>query len=157
MKSLAETIKICLNPRLLHNKGFSGVSFRQSANNYRIAIEMLQISNLALSAIRNVLNETDRNAMILTIWGLLRIEDKIIKNYAFVWASNYIRTFEGFDANKALGLYLTLIRSLESLSQGDYEIGALIKKALNILIPYWDTRQRTQTSWIDWSLKAVHE
>ena len=50
--------------------------------------------------------------MILTIWGLLRIEDKIIKNYAFVWASNYIRTFDGFDANKALGLYLTLIRSL---------------------------------------------
>lgn len=34
---------------------------------------MLQISNLALSAIKNVLNETYRNAMILTIWGLLRI------------------------------------------------------------------------------------
>lgn len=118
---------------------------------------MLQISNLALSAIKNVLNENYRNSMILTIWGLLRIEDKIIKNYAFVWASNYIRTFEGFDANKALGLYLTLIRGLESLSQGDYEIGALIKKALNILIPYWDTRQRSATSWIDWSLKAVHE
>ena len=95
--------------------------------------------------------------MILTVWGLLRIEDKIIKNYAFVWASNYIRTFDGFDSNKALGLYLTLIRSLESLSQSDYEIGALIKKALNILIPYWDTRQKTANSWIDWSLKAVHE
>jgi hypothetical protein len=33
----------------------------------------------------------------------------------------------------------------------------LIKKALNILIPYWDTKARTATSWIDWSLKAVHE
>ncbi len=81
---------------------------------------MLQISNLALSAIKNVLNENYRSSMLLTIWGLLRIEDKIIKNYAFVWASNYIRTFEGFDSNKALGLYLTLIRGLESLSQGDY-------------------------------------
>jgi len=73
MRSLSETIKVCLNPRLLHNKGFSGTTFRQSANNYRIAIEMLQISNLALSAIRNVLSENDRNSMILTIWGLLRI------------------------------------------------------------------------------------
>jgi hypothetical protein len=73
MKSLSETIKVCLNPRILHNKGFSGSSFRQSASNYRIAIEMLQISNLTLSAIKNVLNENYRNAMILTIWGLLRI------------------------------------------------------------------------------------
>jgi hypothetical protein len=56
MKSLSETIKVCLNPRVLHNKGFSGISFRQSANNYRIAIEMLQISNLALSAVRNILS-----------------------------------------------------------------------------------------------------
>jgi hypothetical protein len=103
---------MCLNPRLLHNKNLSGPNFRQSANNYRIAIEVLQISNLALTAIKHLLNETFRNLMILTIWGLLRIEDKIIKNYAFVWASNYIRTFEGFDTNKALGLYLTLIRGL---------------------------------------------
>lgn len=56
MKSFSETIKVCLNPRLLHNKGFSGISFRQSASNYRIAVEMLQISNLALGAIKNVLN-----------------------------------------------------------------------------------------------------
>jgi hypothetical protein len=48
--------------------------------------------------------------MLLTVWGLLRIEDKIIKNYAFVWTSNYIRVFEGFDHTRALGLYLTLIR-----------------------------------------------
>jgi hypothetical protein len=58
--------------------------------------------------------------MLLTVWGLLRIEDKIIKNYAFVWTSNYIRVFEGFDHTRALGLYLTLIRGLESLSQGDF-------------------------------------
>ena len=161
LKSFADTIKICLNPKILHNKGVSQANFRQSANNYRIAIEILQISNLSLSALKNILSEYCRNAMLLTVWGLLRIEDKIIKNYAFVWTSNYIRNFEGFDSNKALGLYLTLIRGLESLSQGDYEIGALIKKALNILIPYWDARSRTSanssTSWIDWSLKAVHE
>jgi hypothetical protein len=56
MKAFSETIKVCLNPRLLHNKGFSGLNFKQSANSYRIAIEMLQISNLALGAIRNILN-----------------------------------------------------------------------------------------------------
>jgi len=87
------------------------------------------------------------------------MEDKIIKNYAFVWTSNYIRTFDNFDSNKSLGLYLTLIRALESLAHGDYEIGALIKKALNIMIPYWDSRgpPTGPTSWIDWSLKAVHD
>lgn len=74
------------------------------------------------------------------VWGLLRIEDKMIKNYAFVWTSNYIRIFDGFEQPKALGLYLTLIKGLESLNHGDFEIGALIKKALNVLIPYWDSR-----------------
>jgi len=56
MKNLSETIKTCLNPRLLHNKNLSGPNFRQSTNNYRIAIEVLQISNLALTAIKNILN-----------------------------------------------------------------------------------------------------
>lgn len=46
------------------------------------------------------------------VWGLLRIEDKMIKNYAFVWTSNYIRVFDGFEQPKALGLYLTLIKGL---------------------------------------------
>lgn len=87
--------------------------------------------------------------MLLTVWGLLRIEDKIIKNYAFVWTSNYIRIFEGFDHTRALGLYLTLIRGLESLSQGDFQIGALIKKSLNILIPYWDNKPPSSNgNWI---------
>jgi hypothetical protein len=112
LKQLTETIKLCLNPRSLHNKGVTQANFRQNANVYRIAIEMLQISNLALSGLKNLLNEGYRNAMLLTVWGLLRMEDKIIKNYAFVWTSNYIRTFDNFDSSKALGLYLTLIRGL---------------------------------------------
>ena len=78
--------------------------------------------------------------MLPIVWGLLRIEDKMIKNYAFVWTSNYIRIFDGFEQPKALGLYLILIRGLENLNQGDYQNGALIKKALNVLIPYWDSR-----------------
>lgn len=80
--------------------------------------------------------------MLCVVWGLLRIEDKIIRNYAFVWTSNYISHFDGLGQSKALGLYLILIRALEGLGHGDYEIGALIKKALNILIPYWDNKSR---------------
>lgn len=56
MSKLTDTIKLCLNPRVLHNKSLTGPSFKQSANNYRIAIEVLQISNLALSSIKNNLN-----------------------------------------------------------------------------------------------------
>ena len=73
LRSFADTIKICLNPKILHNKGVSQANFRQSANNYRIAIEILQISNLSLSALKNILSEYCRNAMLLTVWGLLRI------------------------------------------------------------------------------------
>ena len=110
-----------------------------------------------------MLVEVYRNIVLPIVWGLLRSEDKMIKFYAFVWTSNYIRIFDGFDQPKALGLYLTLIRSLEGLNSSDYEIGALIKKALNVLIPYWDSQPvlesqgRQNNSWIDWSLKAVHE
>jgi hypothetical protein len=93
LKTFAETIKVCLNPRNLHNKTLTQANFRQAANTYRTAIEVLQISNLSLTALRNILSEPHRNTMLLTVWGLLRIEDKIIKNYAFVWTSNYIRTF----------------------------------------------------------------
>lgn len=50
--------------------------------------------------------------MLCVVWGLLRIEDKIIRNYAFVWTSNYISHFDGLGQSKALGLYLILIRAL---------------------------------------------
>ena len=140
MKAIAQTIKLCLNPRNLYIKGNPNSSPKQISYTYRVAIEVLQITNLMLGAYKDIIPETYRNNMLLTVWGLLRIQDKIIKNYAFVWTSNYIRVFEGFDHTRALGLYLTLIRGLESLSQGDFEIGALIKKSLNILIPYWDNK-----------------
>lgn len=95
-----------------------------------------------MKALKNLLSEADRSAMLCVVWGLLRIEDKIIRNYAFVWTSNYISYFDGLGQSKALGLYLILIRALEGLGHGDYEIGALIKKALNILIPYWDAKSK---------------
>ena len=109
---------------------------------------------------KDTITESDKSSMLLNVWGLLRLEDKTIKNYAFVWTSNYIRCFDALSQSKALGLYLILIRGLEGLGQGDYEIGALIKKSLNILIPYWDSRPRDQSTgnnWIDMSLRAVHE
>jgi hypothetical protein len=67
--------------------------------------------------------------------------------------------------SKALGLYLILIRALEGTQPGDNEIGILIKKALNILIPYWDAKSKDQpqqtsqngNNWIEMSLRAVHD
>lgn len=73
MKNFAETIKICLNPRNLHNKTLTQANMRQAASTYRIAIEVLQISNLSLTALKNILSEANRNTMLLTVWGLLRI------------------------------------------------------------------------------------
>jgi hypothetical protein len=119
-----------------------------------------------MKALRTLFTEDDRNSMLSVVWGLLRIEDKIIRNYAFVWTSSYISYFEGLGHSKTLGLYLILIRALEGMQHGDYEIGALIKKALNILIPYWDAKGKdnqqlpggpNNNSWIDMSLRAVHD
>lgn len=115
-----------------------------------------------MSALKSLIEEKNRNDLLLNVWGLLRVEDKIIKHYAFVWTSNYIRHFDGLGPSKTLGLYLILIKALETLGHGDYEIGALIRKALNTLIPYWDSRPRELLStngnnWIDLSLRAVHE
>ena len=52
---LTDSIKYCLNPRNFYNRSLSQASFRQSANNYRIAIEILQLSNLALTALKEIL------------------------------------------------------------------------------------------------------
>lgn len=73
-----------------------------------------------MPALRGLISDIDRSKMLFNVWGLLRVEDKIIKNYAFVWTSNYIKYFDGLGQGKALGLYLILIRALESLSHGDY-------------------------------------
>lgn len=67
-----------------------------------------------------------------------------------------------------LSIYLTLLRGLEALTQYDYEVGALNKKALNILIPYWSEHQseepsinptsdETNMTWITWTLRMLHE
>lgn len=73
-----------------------------------------------MRALKNLINEVDRSNMLYIVWGLLRIEDKVIRNYAFVWTSNYISYFDGLGHSKALGLYLILIRALEGLGHGDY-------------------------------------
>ena len=112
MKAVSETIKTCLNPRNLYIKGNQNFNPKNISYTYRIGIEVLQITNLMLGAYKDIIEDGYKNNMLLTVWGLLRIEDKIIKNYAFVWTSNYIRVFEGFDHTRALGLYLTLIRGL---------------------------------------------
>jgi hypothetical protein len=104
------------------------------------------------------------------IWALLKIEDKMLKNYAFICTSNFIRIFNIDETTKVLSIYLTLLRGLEALTQYDYEVGALNKKALNILIPYWAKRnpsndaensapntERDDQSWINWTLRMLHE
>jgi hypothetical protein len=55
MSNISETIKVCLNPKNLYIKGNSHLSPKQVSYNYRIAIEMLQITNLMLGAYKEIL------------------------------------------------------------------------------------------------------
>lgn len=72
MKSISDTIKYCLNPKNLYIKGNIN-SPKQISYNYRIGIEVLQITNLMLGAYKDIIPEAYRNNMLLTVWGLLRI------------------------------------------------------------------------------------
>ena len=91
----------------------------------------------------------------------------MLKNYAFICTSNFIRIFNIDETNKVLSIYLTLLKGLEALTQYDYEVGALNKKALNILIPYWSEHQNDEPApgvsdesnmtWITWTLRMLHE
>lgn len=81
---------------------------------------------------------------------MLKADDKMLKNYAFICTSNFLRIFdisEGgrSDKSKVLTIYLTLLKGMEALTQYDYELGALNRKALNILIPYWAERRSEES------------
>ena len=71
MQEIIETVKVNLNPRVLHSNYSSNLD--RNANNYREAIEILQITNLAMSAMKDTITESDKSAMLLNVWGLLRL------------------------------------------------------------------------------------
>lgn len=114
----------------------------RNAYNYRVAIEVLQLSSFIIRSLQRQLADHKR-PLLTIIWALLKADDKMLKNYAFICTSNFIRVFDIGEGNRAdngrvLTIYLTLLKNMEALTQNDFELGALNRKALNILIPYWD-------------------
>ncbi len=55
MKTISETIKLCLNPRNLYIKGNTHLPQKQISYNYRVGIEVLQITNLMLGAYKEII------------------------------------------------------------------------------------------------------
>ena len=108
-----------------------------------------------------------KKELLTIIWALLKADDKMLKNYAFICTSNFLRIFDIADGgkgdnSKVLTIYLTLLKGMEALTQYDYELGALNRKALNILIPYWSEKryeepEPQEQTWIGWTLRILHE
>lgn len=55
MRTISETIKLCLNPRNLYIKGNTHLPQKQISYNYRVGIEVLQITNLMLGAYKEII------------------------------------------------------------------------------------------------------
>jgi hypothetical protein len=90
IKSFIDLMKHALNLRQLHNR--QGGNTDRSSNNYRVAIEVLQLSSFVISPLKNELADYKRELLSI-IWALLKVEDKMLKNYAFICTSNFIRIF----------------------------------------------------------------
>lgn len=102
-------MKHALNSRTLQSR--QGGNADRSSNNYRVAIEVLQLSSFVISPLKQELTEHKRDLLGI-IWTLLKVEDKMLKNYAFICTSNFIRIFNIEESNKVLSIYLTLLRGL---------------------------------------------
>lgn len=77
-----------------------------------------------------------KKALLSFGWYFLKIsDDKILKHYAYIFTCNFIKTF-GIPEEMILQIYVALLKGQEELSTHDYEISALSRKALNILIPF---------------------
>lgn len=92
--------------------------------NYRVAIEVLQLSSFIIRSLQHQLSDYKR-PLLPIIWALLKADDKMLKNYAFICISNFIRIFdigEGgrTDNGRVLTIYLTLLKGMEALTQNDF-------------------------------------
>lgn len=84
--------------------------------NYRVAIEVLQLSSFIIRSLELQLSDYKR-PLLPIIWALLKADDKMLKNYAFICISNFIRIFdigEGgrADNGRVLTIYLTLLKGM---------------------------------------------
>lgn len=81
-----------------------------------MAIEVLQLSSFIIRSLQRQLAEHKR-PLLTIIWALLKADDKMLKNYAFICTSNFIRVFDIGDGNRAdngrvLTIYLTLLKNM---------------------------------------------
>jgi hypothetical protein len=69
-------------------------------------------------------------------WYMLKTEDKILKNIAYVFVTKFIVTIGLPDTQKVIQVYVSLLKSQEYMNQHDHEVKYLSRKALDILMPY---------------------
>lgn len=77
-----------------------------------------------------------KKALLSFGWHFLKIfDDKILKHFAYIFTCKFIKIF-GIPEEMVLQIYVALLKGQDDMASHDYEISALSKKALNILIPY---------------------
>lgn len=69
-------------------------------------------------------------------WYMLKTEDKILKNIAYVFVTKFIVTIGLPDTQKVIQVYVSLLKSQEYMNQHDHEVKYLSRKALDILMPH---------------------
>lgn len=111
------------------------INMLRSSAHSRLDIEILQLSSLLMTFLKNEFNEYKKN-FLQSGWNFLKCsDDKILKYFAYIFTSKFIKIF-GIPVDMVLQIYVALLKGQEEMGSQDYEITALSKKALNILIPY---------------------
>ena len=111
------------------------INGQRAYSHSRLDIEILQLSSLLMTFMTDQFQE-HKKSLLQFGWHFLKIlDDKILKHFAYIFTCKFIKIF-GIPDDMVLQIYVALLKGQEEMGQHDYEISALSKKALNILIPF---------------------
>ncbi|KAL4497765.1 hypothetical protein ABPG72_000520 [Tetrahymena utriculariae] len=120
---------------------------------YRLEMEILQLSTLLLSYLRQDVIQYKKE-FIRFGWKYMKCEEKLLKHISYVYTCQFITLF-GMPEEMIFSIYASLINRKQDdiVVQQENEIGSLIKKALNFLIPFLaqNNSQNKYNDWVKWT------
>jgi len=99
-------------------------------------VEILQICSILMPKMSEEFSLSERKINLIQFcWDMLKSEDKIIKNIAYIFACKFIVVY-GLPQEKIFQIYVSLLKSQEYMNQHDNDVKILSRKALDIIIPF---------------------
>jgi hypothetical protein len=132
----------------------------KTSEQLQMSIETMQLLSLLICVLREGIEEIKKD-VLNRAQHFSKAGDKLLKHYSYIVYCNFIKHIGLHEANesqKFMALYVNLFKQLDSLHNFEHEIGALNKKALSILIPYWaEKNTNDEMSWLDITARTIVE